>query len=310
MKLSILSGVTLTAGDLDGFRSMEESLRILCEAGFDTVDITFTEHWAEDYVLRREDWQQQIESLAEFGAKYGVTFAQSHLPTPRKASMDLEPNWKKPGYPAYFDECMRRAYAASGILGIPYGTVHPLTYLDAVGDIQKQKERNLAYYRPMIEWGAEHGVGTAFENMRPDSPDWGFTARYCQNYEHLIDLADSFHHPMVGICWDTGHANQAMQNQGDALRKIGSRLKNLHFNDNFMGCRDEHLLPFMGEVDWEAVLEALVDIDYQGVLNYEVGPVLKKAPAKLQQRLLPYVRENGRAMVELYEQIRQRKERA
>ena len=303
MKVSILTGIVKRSVDFPGLRDMREVVTILHDCGYDTLDIGFTEQTFPDFILRGDDWQQKIDDLANTAAKLGVTFAQSHLPFIKKASTDLDPNWSKPGFPEYFEECMRRAYVASAMLGVPYGTTHPLTYLDAVGSPDLALERNRAYYEPFVEFGIKHNVGTAFENMRPESPQWPFPGRYCQNYDQLIELVDSFGDPMVGICWDSGHANQAGHDQGRAIRAMGGRLKNLHLNDNHYNCRDEHLLPYMGTVDWESVMSALVDIDYKGVLNYEVGKLCDNAPTALQIEWVKTARSNAGRILELYQRL-------
>ena len=41
-----------------------------------------------------------------------------------------------------------------------------------------------------------------------------------------------------------------------------------HIADNH-GEHDEHLLPFYGTIDWNSVVHALKETDYQGDLTYE-----------------------------------------
>lgn len=303
MKVSILTGIAKRSVDFKGLRDMSDIITILHDCGYDTLDIGFTEQVLPDYILRGDDWQQKIDEAANTAAKLGVIFAQSHLPFIKKASMDIDPNWKKPGFPEYFEECMRRAYIASSMLGVPYGTTHPLTWLDAVGSPEIELQRNREYYDRFVELGIRYNVGTAFENMRPESPQWPFPARYCQNYGDLMQLVDSYDDPMVGVCWDTGHANHAGHDQGRALRVLGGRVKNLHLNDNHYNCRDEHQLPYMGTVDWESVLSALVDIGYSGVLNYEVGKICDNAPTPIQIEWIKTARSNAQHLLELYERI-------
>lgn len=308
MKLSILTGIIQVSRDFDGLRDLREVLQVLHDVGYDTVDVGFVEPDHPDFIFRGDDWEKKIEALGNTAAKLGMTIAQSHLPTPKGACFELDPNWKKSGYPAYFDQCMERAYLASGMLGVPYGTVHPLTYLDTMTEPWETMERNHRYYDRFVELGIRCHVGTAIENMRPDSPKWPFPARYCQNYRELIELVDSFHDPMVGICWDTGHANHSQCNQVEALRAIGGRLKNLHINDNHYGMRDEHLLPFMGTVDWDHVIPVLAEIGYQGVLNYEVGKVARSAPRELQVEILKTVYANGNQLLRIYQQAKERQD--
>ena len=50
---------------------------------------------------------------------------------------------------------------------------------------------------------------------------------------------------------------------------IGKRLRALHINDN-RGEKDDHLLPYLGYVEWEPVLRALKEIGYAGDFTYEI----------------------------------------
>lgn len=303
MRLSILTGALDTGLDQKSLRDPKLVLRTLREIGYEAVDLSFTAINEPAYILRGEDWRQRIDELGNTAAALGITLCQCHLPFPKECIFNKDPNFKKPGFREYFEEMFRRAYEASGILGIPYATVHPLTQqLNGCADVQLAY--NHEFYDPLVEWGVKCGVGTAFENMRPDSPHWSMIRRYGQDCRDLITLADSFHDPMVGICWDTGHANQAQCDQVAALHAIGHRLKNLHINDNYFGAVDEHLLPFMGQINWESILKALVQIDYQGALNYEVGRVTKRAPWELQKIMMHYVYQNGCQLLEMYEKFK------
>ena len=304
MKLSILSGLISGCGDRPGMRDENEVFQTLREIGFDNIDIPFDFITCPTYLLGGDDWQQKVDKLADTAAKLGMAVPQSHLPWVQGGWFDRDPRRGFcPDFKEYFTECMRRSYVASQMLGVRYATVHPMGYHDAVDSTEIQLRRNHEYYDKLVEYGARLGVGTAFENMRPDCPAWGSATRYSQYYRDLIELVDSYHDPLVGICWDTGHAHQSGTDQAVAIRAMGSRLKNLHINDNHYGTRDEHLLPFMGEIDWESLLTALVEIDYQGVLNYEVGKVVKWAPEALQREMMKTVYANGCQLLVMYEKI-------
>ena len=88
--------------------------------------------------------------------------------------------------------------------------------------------------------------------------------------EDLLELLDKLNaDDIFGICWDTGHANLAQVNQPAAIQQIGSRLKALHINDN-RGEKDDHLLPYLGYVEWTPLLKSLADVNYQGDFTYEI----------------------------------------
>ncbi len=277
-----------------------EAVRMLYDVGYRVLDFSFVYQNHGDYILRGEDWQKKIDSVANTAASLGVTFSQSHLPYIKTGQMNTDPSFRLPGYEEYFRECMRRAYIASGMLGVRYATAHPLSFSEFNYEEEPSLQGNHAFYDRYVELGIKHQVGTAFENQLP-SLDRKFPAKYCSHYEQLIRLADSYADPMVAICWDTGHANMMKFDQPRALRKIGYRLKNLHINDNHYGTRDEHLLPFMGEIDWPHLISALAKIGYDGDMTFETPLVGDGAFGKLQKAFLRLTYESGCFLAEMFE---------
>lgn len=58
-----------------------------------------------------------------------------------------------------------------------------------------------------------------------------------------------------------------------------------------MGCNLEFyksLLPYMGNIEWDAVLRALKDAGYEGNISLEVTKYLKNLPAELMGSALKY----------------------
>lgn len=277
-----------------------EAVRMLHDVGYRVLDFSFVHQTHEDFILRGDDWQQKIDHVADVAASLGVTFSQSHLPYIKTGQKAFDPSFKEPGYEEYFYECLRRAYIASGMLGVRYATAHPISFSEYNYEEEASLQGNHEMYDPYVELGIKHNVGTAFENQLP-SLDRKFPARYCAHYEQLIRLVDSYHDPMVAICWDTGHANMMKFDQQRALRAVGHRLKNLHLNDNHYGKRDEHLLPFMGEVDWYKVIPTLAEIGYDGDMTFETPKVGDNATGELQKAYLRLTYENGCYLVKIYE---------
>ena len=306
MELSTTTGIYQLSGNTESLRDMNEVLRVLREIGYNTIDLSFCFHNKPDYLLRDDDWERKIDQVGETAAKLGITFYQSHLPFVKGCSTAVDPCFRKPDYQEYFDECTRRAYMASGRLGVRWAVAHPLTFPQYNFENKVTLEANRAYNDKFVELGMRYGTGTAFENMLP-SLDRSMPFRYCQHYEQLIELVDSYADPQVGVCWDTGHANQMKLDQPRALRTIGSRLKTLHINDNHYGNRDEHLLPYMGTIDWDGVLDALVDIGYEGSMNYETGKVTIEAYGDIQLELVKMVYRNGEYLMKRYEQALQKR---
>jgi len=93
----------------------------------------------------------------------------------------------------------------------------------------------------------------------------------------------------VGVCLDYGHAH-LMGDLGEAIETVSGHLLTTHVHDN-RGKRDEHLLPFAGNINWDTAIVETQKIGYDGLMMLEVGDgggdpveVLKKA-VKARERL-------------------------
>lgn len=106
----------------------------------------------------------------------------------------------------------------------------------------------------------ERGVQIAVETLIDASPD---------SWISLYDvLFDRFPAEFLGMCFDCGHWNVVAGDDMAILQKHGTRLITTHIHDNF-GIKDEHLLPFSGNVNWPVIIEAIARTDYKSPLNLE-----------------------------------------
>ncbi len=277
-----------------------ESVKVLHDAGFETIDLGFGSVGNDDYILAGDDWERKVDELGNEAAKYGMDFCQLHLPAYKNGCEAKDPAFKKPGYKERFDLAMERSLLAGEKLGVPWAVAHSLSPWELTGgdpDIAYQLNRE--YFDKYVEFGIKHGVGFAFENLNQGVPGKG-KIRYCGHYQDLLDLVDGYNDPMVGICWDFGHANIVGYDQCIALRKIGKRLKCVHIDDNF-GVTDNHLLPFAGMVDWHKIFPVLAEIGYEGECNFEVAGHFRRIPRELQAQEMKYAAEVCRYLIRLYE---------
>jgi len=87
---------------------------------------------------------------------------------------------------------------------------------------------------------------------------------------HLADeVLDAITASEVGACLDAGHAFLA----GDMpalLRKLRGHLRMVQAHDNG-GAHDDHWPPGDGQIDWEATLRELVEIEFHGALILEMA---------------------------------------
>lgn len=75
----------------------------------------------------------------------------------------------------------------------------------------------------------------------------------------------------IGLTIDAGHVHCVDADVTASVRQAGDRLIHLHIADNHGSEEgDVHLVPPDGTVDWQAMYQALLDINYGGVFMYEL----------------------------------------
>lgn len=89
----------------------------------------------------------------------------------------------------------------------------------------------------------------------------------------MLEFIQYVNHPQIHACWDTGHAN-CEGSQYDDIITLSKELYAIHYNDN-RGTMDEHLLPFLGTLNHDEVMTALVDIGFNGCFTMECTSSLR-----------------------------------
>jgi sugar phosphate isomerase/epimerase len=73
----------------------------------------------------------------------------------------------------------------------------------------------------------------------------------------------------AGICLDFGHAH-IMGDVADAVETVAEHIITTHVHDNH-GRDDEHLVPYLGSIDWDLALATMQKIGYEGVYMMEIA---------------------------------------
>lgn len=106
-----------------------------------------------------------------------------------------------------------------------------------------------------------HAISIALENTLPGD---------LEQPDDLITIVDRVARDNVGLCLDTGHAMIAGAEPAATARRMGQRLRHVHAHDNH-GTADEHLFPFLGQVDWDTLLDTLHTTGFDGIFMLEVS---------------------------------------
>lgn len=275
--------------------SCEDAIKAVSQAGFDAIDMSFVSYGREGLPLAQPDWRDWVKRRKEDCDAVGLPINQGHAhyyihsQSRQFSQLDWEENTAK----------ILRDIEAAGICKVPWLVLHPDTVLDGAGysrrlSLEKERERFLRFGEVASKWG----VGIAIENM----PDNRLGERYFGvTAEDLLELLERLgDENLFGICWDTGHANLNKLNQPESIRQMGRHLKALHVNDN-RGEKDDHLLPYLGSIEWEPLLLALKEIRYAGDFTYEIHNFTAGFEPNLHQEAVKFACKVARQMVSVIE---------
>jgi len=292
VRLSTSTNIAAFLPDSRRKNGFDFCVELCAKAGYKYLDLNLCEAMNPDSRLRGDDWENYVKDIAALGKRWGVEFTQSHLPY-----YDIFAS-NDPARVSLMEELIRRSIMASGELGVKWTVTHPGTFYDAGPDTKKSLEKNIEYYSAHLLTAKKAGVGIALEN------DFEYQGNYrqrifCADVQELCELADAFNDPLIGVCYDFGHANLCGGFHRENLRIIGKRLKATHVQDNHF-LRDDHLMPFFGKTDWASAMAGLAEIGYDGDLTYEIQEFARYMPNELKYLAVELSVKIGEYLLELY----------
>ncbi len=267
------------------------AVRIICEAGFDGIDFSMFKMQDDSDILNSQSYKSHINELIKIADSYGVTFEQAHAPFPSAKENNGE-------YNKVIFEKIKRALEITGMLDAKICVVHPVQFSE------NQFEQNMELYHTLEPYAAEYGVKIALENM------WGWDNKLNRIVPNVCSVAEDFNRYVDALnpehftaCLDLGHCGLVGDNAGTMIRQMGSRLGCLHIHDND-NVNDSHTLPYLLDMDWDDILKALGEIDYQGHFTYEADNFLADFPDDLLPACERFMHDVGRSMMKKIEKYR------
>lgn len=261
MKLSTTTSALFNTFGYDG------GIRLAAEIGFDALDLNlirtiYDEEFSEKNI---ENTCKRLKAEAE---KNGICFNQAHAPFPsfwfseEKQKMDEYNDSVKPK--------LINSIKAAGMVGAKQIIVHPID-CTLVKEID-QKEFNLDFYNSLVPYCKEYNIKVALENMwRYDNAERRIVPNVCSLAKDLAEYYDELDSEYFTVCLDVGHSGLVGEKAEDAIIKLGhERLHALHVHDND-NVDDLHIIPYQGKMNWDAIMKALSQINYDGDFTYEVG---------------------------------------
>lgn len=298
MKLATTTGFFL--GDS---KDSAGAVRLFEGTGFKYLDYNFYSVIFEGSPFLENNWLDDVEAAGREAERLGFSFVHAH--SPNYNPLDPKADHER-GILA-----TNRSIEACGRLGIKTIVVHSGFSLDYKypQDRDGYFRINKEFYQKLIPAMEKWEVNVLIEN----SAEGNMGERYFfMTGEDMRDFAEYFNHPLLHCNWDIGHANMRNNDQYLDILAMGDHLRGLHIQDNF-GKADEHLAPFVGTTDMDAVMQGLLKVDYKGYFTFEADNIIlsrshfphggrKKSPSITDRRLaLPPIEIKQKAISFLYE---------
>ncbi len=234
----------------------EAAIRLIAETGFDAIDYSFENIRSPGNPWAGSGFREYAQRLMAVAESCGVCFRQAHAPIAMSPSGQITKEaFENTGF-----DTMERAFEACSLLKIPHIIVHGVAFPELCTSPQRKLELNIEYYRKLKELAAPYGVRIALENIM----------KTFANPEDFTAILDALDDDYFIACVDVGHCNLVYPDVGNLIRTLGSRVQALHLHDNHVDY-DEHLIPGLGSLDWNEILQALADIRYSGDFTLEIS---------------------------------------
>lgn len=255
-----------------------ESIRRCVKAGYKYLDFCFVDQVFTPFKtpFTSDEWEPYMRKIIDDALNLGVSFLQAHLPLHDFCSDKVDHKYEL--------ELMHRAITVCSWTKIPFAVAHPMTHVVNGKMAEDTLDLNVAYFRKLAKYAENLGVGLALENMwREAAPG---VRRFTSEKDDILTLVKAIDRPNVGICLDTVHGSAEGWDQAAAIREFGHYLKALHVSDED-GKGNFHILPYEGICDWQGILQALRDINYQHGFTYELQHYTWECPeAEIDQLLI------------------------
>lgn len=292
--MKIGTSLNFAASSREGALTLDESLSIIKNAGFDAIEVDLSSGVGAQ-ALRSSAPAKSLGEIRLAAEEYGVKIVSVHAPHDHRLYIpELQPTKEER---AEFDRLLSLSAEAAHILGAEILVVHPVSDLiNAEYDSEVNLETNKKYLAGVVCEAERYGVKIAVENVYYSS-EYRLRRRYGESAEEVIALADAIG---AGVCWNCGHAHPVTMDQARAIGKLGDRMILLHLSDS-RGHTDAGLPPMIGggNIKWEQIMPAVKKLGFEGYAMLQADQYLYNIPKELQPDFAAYARTVCRRLEEL-----------
>lgn len=271
----------------------DEGLKLCKNAGFDAIDYDLNCLVDNGCAFNNDDYREEAVRIRKRIEDAGLHVNQTHTPFTFR-HWDNEEFYNNTIYPRIV-----RSLEISALLGAKVAVVHPLHHFTYRGHEEEIFEKNMEFYRSLIPYCKKWNIKVGIENMwQGDSRRGHIILDVCGTKEEFVRYIDTLDSEWMVATLDIGHVGLPCQDDEpwDFIRALGhDRLHSLHVHDNDYR-NDVHVLPFLGNIDWTKVTEALGEIDYDGDFTYEIN-FPGNPPEGFRQTTVKYIADVGRFLI-------------
>jgi len=159
-------------------------------------------------------------------------------------------------------------------LGGGVAILHPGDTIESSGEKEERYKHSRENIGKILEHCEKNRIKLAVENMP--------SGKMGERVSDVYNLISDFNSEYIGICFDTSHANMASGDAPSEIKKCCDKLFTIHVSDN-NGKKDQHYLPFDGNIDWPSFWKELNNLNYKSVFMLEVTRHLENSRFMLQE---------------------------
>ncbi|MEM4684632.1 MAG: sugar phosphate isomerase/epimerase family protein [Sulfolobales archaeon] len=238
-----------------------EALAMLNDVGVDEVELSF-----DNFQFFRKlgvSYDSMMASILDIKTTLKCRVVAAHLPYGELINRAVNPSEQ----PKVLSELSKWLRLFSE-LGVKTVAVHiPFNYAsideDSLTYPRRIKEANMSFFKTLASLGREFSLTLAVEN-RYERGVYGYLPK------DLVDLISYVGEDNLKICLDTGHSIINGFQPHEYYKLLHPNVVLIHAHDND-GSKDLHLPPYMGCIDWDAFLNTLRELKYNGIIVLEVA---------------------------------------
>jgi sugar phosphate isomerase/epimerase len=141
--------------------------------------------------------------------------------------------------------------------------------IDAKDSIDEAWEKTLKVFTEIAEYAKKYGINVNIE-PEPKAP-LSTKKPTITTYEQAERMLQELRMNNVGLVLDIVHTFVSKENIFQLITKFMDKIKVIHVGDTLDG-RHLHLIPGIGEINFEPIFKALIKNNYKGYLSVEIYP--------------------------------------